>query len=248
MDVFVAPPLGRRKSRVFARLGAIVSLCGLAAMSAPAIAGAIPVRLPGAHRPSPGLVRQTDKQLTLPRESQSHSVTGTAAGSPLIRLGYTLVQDSGGGHPNPGAEVDLLFAASGEAFLYLADAKEALGYQGTYSYSGAQLSLHIVSSDFKADATFPLSITASQVNMPFKVFSSGKGTSLWDRETPDLETGIMAVYNAAMNPSTSSISPALATDQAFAYAQAWLGSPAPSQAGADTTDVRRGAQQALHTR
>jgi hypothetical protein len=193
-----------------------------------------------------GTVRHTYKKLASPQVSRTRSLTGAATDSPLIRLAYTLVDDSGGGHPNPGAEVDLLFVANGEAFLYLADATEALGYEGTYSYGGGQLSLHIVSSDFEADATFPLSLTALQVNMPFKVFSSGKGTSLWDRETPDLATGIMAVYNAAMNPSTSSISPTQATDQAFAYAQAWLGAPSPSQVGADTTSVRPGPEQALH--
>ncbi|MGD0441600.1 MAG: hypothetical protein ABSB52_13375 [Acidimicrobiales bacterium] len=187
MDVFVASSLGHRKSRIFARLGAMASFCGLVAMGAPAVAGATAVPLPRVHRPSAVVVRRTYKQLAPPEESRSQSLTGAATGSPLVRLAYTLVHDSGGGHPNPGAEVDLLFAGGGEAFLYLADAKEALGYTGTYSYSGGQLSLHIVSSDFNADATFPLSITASQVNMPFKVFSSGKGTSL-------------AVYNAAMNP------------------------------------------------
>jgi hypothetical protein len=41
-------------------------------------------------------------------------------------VAYRLVDDSGGDHPNKGAEVDLLFAAGGEAFLYLADATEAL--------------------------------------------------------------------------------------------------------------------------
>jgi hypothetical protein len=195
-----------------------------------------------------GTVRHTYKKLAPPKVSGTQSLTGAAKGSPLIRLAYSLVRDSGGGHPNPGAEVDLLFATRGEAFLYLADAKEALGEAGTYSYSGGRLSLHIVSSDFNANATFPLSLTAGQVKMPFKVFSSGKGTSLWDRETPDLETGIMAVYNAAMNPSTSSVSPTQATNQAFAYAQAWLGSPSPGQLVAYTTGARRGLQPALHAR
>ena len=97
----------------------------------------------------------TPRRSSLPQVSRTRSLTGAATDSPLIRLAYTLVDDSGGGHPNPGAEVDLLFVANGEAFLYLADATEALGYEGTYSYGGGQLSLHIVSSDFEADATFP---------------------------------------------------------------------------------------------
>jgi len=44
-----------------------------------------------------------------------------AAGNPLTRTAYSFVSDSGGGHANPGAEVDLLFATDNEAYLYFSD-------------------------------------------------------------------------------------------------------------------------------
>jgi hypothetical protein len=144
----------------------------------------------------------------------------------LVRVAYSLVSDSGGGHPNPGAEVDLIFGAGNEVFLYLADATEALAEDGTYSYTGGQLSVHISTPDLTAIATFPLNLSASQVTMPFKVFSSGAGTSLWDRESMDLAPGIQAVYNAATNASTLNLTPDEAADRSLAYAQAWLSAPA----------------------
>jgi len=78
-----------------------------------------------------------------------------ASGSPLIRTAYSFVRDSGGGHTNPGAEVDLLFATDSEAYVYFSDATEALGEYGSYSYSGGRLSLHISTPDFTRNATFP---------------------------------------------------------------------------------------------
>jgi len=101
-----------------------------------------------------------------------------------------------------------------------------LADDGTFSYTAGQLSLHISTPDFKADATFPLNLTGSQATMPFKVFSSGKGTSLWDREALDLGPGIQAVYNASVNASNLALTPAQAGERAFAYAEAWLSAPA----------------------
>jgi hypothetical protein len=162
-----------------------------------------------------------------------------ATGTSLVRVAYSLVRDSGGGHPNPGAEVDLIFAAGDEALLYLADPTEALAEDGTYSYSNGQLSIHISTPDLKAIGDFPLSLSASQVTMPFKIFSSGKGTSLWAREPMDLGQGIQAVYNAVTNASTLSLTPDEAGDRALAYAQAWLSAPA------DVPALRGAARQLL---
>jgi hypothetical protein len=153
-----------------------------------------------------------------------------ATGTSLVRLAYSFVSDSGRGHPNPGAEVDLIFAAGDEVLLYLADPTEALAEDGTYSYSNGQLSIHISTPDLKAVATFPLSLSTSQVTMPFKVFSPGTGTSLWDREPMDLGQGIQAVYNAVTNASTLDLTPDEAADRALAYAQAWLSAPAGASA------------------
>lgn len=148
-----------------------------------------------------------------------------AKSNQLTQIAYTLVRDSKGGHPNPGAEADLLFGANGEAFLYFADPKEALAEDGTYSYSGGHLSLHISTPDFKVNADFALNISAGQATMPFLVFSTGHGTSLWNRKIPNLGAGIQAIYNAATNASTLSLTPAEGAQRAMSFAQAWLAAP-----------------------
>ena len=145
-----------------------------------------------------------------------------ASGSPLIRTAYSFVRDSGGGHTNPGAEVDLLFATDSEAYVYFSDATEALGEYGSYSYSGGRLSLHISTPDFTRNATFPLSLSASRVTMPFQVFSAKAGTSVWQSRPLDLIQGTFAVYNAAMNASTLNLTPAKGALRAYAYAEAFL--------------------------
>lgn len=148
-----------------------------------------------------------------------------ATSNQLTQIAYTLVRDSKGGHANPGAEADLLFGANGEVFLYFADPKEALAEDGTYSYSGGRLSLHISTPDFKINGDFALDLSASQATMPFLVFSSGHGTSLWNRKVLNLGDGIQAIYNAAMNASTLSLTPAEGAQRALAFAQAWLTVP-----------------------
>jgi len=154
-----------------------------------------------------------------------HLRAALATSNQLTQVAYTLVRDSKGGHANPGAEADLLFGANDEAFLYLADPNEALAEEGTYSYSDGKLALHISTADVKDDVNFALDLSASQVTMPFMVFSSGHGTSLWDRKDLDLGAGMQAIYNAAMNASNLSLTPAEGAQRAMAFAQAWLAAP-----------------------
>lgn len=146
------------------------------------------------------------------------------APSPLIRLAYSFVHDSNGGHPNAGAEVTLLFAANGEAFVYAGDATEAFADDGSYAYTGGRLSLHFATPDLKVQVAFPLSLSQSQVTMPFQVLSSKKGTSTWQRQTLDLDQGIFAVYNAAANTGTLNLTASQAAQRADDYARAWLAS------------------------
>ena len=47
--------------------------------------------------------------------------SGGVQSSPLVRITYSLVRDSGGEGPQKGAGCILLFSANGEAYLYLAD-------------------------------------------------------------------------------------------------------------------------------
>ena len=153
------------------------------------------------------------------------------ATSPLVRIAYSFVHDSGGGRPNAGAQLTLLFAANGEAFVYGSDATQAFADDGGFTYAGGQLSLHFATADLKVDETFRLTLSASQVTMPFQVLSAKKGTSLWQRQSLTLDQGVFAVYNAAVNTSAD-LTPAQAAGAADAYARAWLSAAPPDGAGA----------------
>jgi hypothetical protein len=155
--------------------------------------------------------------------------------SPLVRTAYLLVHDSSGWHASKGAQVDLLFSAGGQAFIYAADATEALGEPGTYSYSGGRLSLDFHTSDIAVDATFPLPLAQSTVTMPFQVFSSKQGTSVWQQKALSIDEGAQAVFNAADNPASGASPTEQAAGPAYAYAEAWAAaSPLPTAAAQKT--------------
>ncbi len=170
-----------------------------------------------------GLVVTAPAGASIPVSRHRPAVTemGQLAGSPLITLTYSLIRESDGNHPVTGSQVDLLFAANGEAFVYASSATQALADNGTYSYSGGRLSLHVEASDVKIDANFALNLSLSQVTMPFQIFSEKPGTSLWQQEPLAIDQGMFAVYNAATN-TAQSMTATQAGDEAYAYAQAWL--------------------------
>jgi hypothetical protein len=143
--------------------------------------------------------------------------------SPLVRITYSLVRDSGGEGPQKGAEIILLFSANGKAYLYLSDPTEALGELGTYSYQAGKLKLRIVTSDFNINATFALSLTQTEVKMPFQIFSAKPGSSLWLQQPLAIDEGIYGVFDAAMNGAGLNLTTEEAAAQAYAYAQAWVG-------------------------
>ncbi|MGO9150583.1 MAG: hypothetical protein ACLP1E_03875 [Acidimicrobiales bacterium] len=149
--------------------------------------------------------------------------SGGVQSSPLVRITYSLVRDSGGEGPQKGAEIILLFSANGEAYLYLADPTEALGELGTYSYQAGKLKLRIVTSDININATFALSLTETEVKMPFQIFSAKPGSSLWLQQPLAIDQGIYGVFDAAMNATGLNLTTEGAAAQAYAYAQAWVG-------------------------
>ncbi|MFZ2056482.1 MAG: hypothetical protein WAV54_03620 [Acidimicrobiales bacterium] len=142
--------------------------------------------------------------------------------SPLVRTTYSLVRDSGGEGPKKGAEIILLFSANGKVYLYLADATEALGEPGTYSYQAGKLKLRIDTPDFKINVTFALSLSQAEVKMPFQIFSAKTGSSLWKRQPLAIDEGIYAVFNAEGNASTRNPTLEQAAGDAYAYAEAWM--------------------------
>jgi hypothetical protein len=155
--------------------------------------------------------------------------------SPLMMVTYSLVKESDGNHPGAGSQVFLVFSTNGTAYVYACDAAEAEADNGTYSYSGGRLSLHIEQSDLKVNAAFALDLSQSQVTMPFQIFSAKPGTSQWQQQPMGLDQGILTAYNAATNIAQT-VSPAQAAAQAYAYAQAWVASESSGATG-DAAEV-----------
>jgi hypothetical protein len=143
--------------------------------------------------------------------------------SPLMTVTYSLVKESDGNHPGAGSQVFLVFSANGTAYVYACNATEAEADNGSYSYSGGRLSLHIEQSDLKVNANFALDLSQSQVTMPFQIFSAKPGTSQWQQQPMGIDQGILTTYNAATNIAQT-VSPAQAAGEAYAYAQAWVAS------------------------
>ena len=171
--------------------------------------------------------------------------------SPLVRIAYSLVRDSGGEGPQKGAEIILLFSANGEAYLYLADPTEALGELGTYSYQAGKLKLRIVTSDININATFALSLTQTEVKMPFQIFSAKPGSSLWQQQPLAIDEGIYGIFDAAMNAAGLNLTTEEAAAQAYAYAQAWVGAGSPTSSqqvlGASSMSQGRGTLAAARS-
>jgi hypothetical protein len=141
--------------------------------------------------------------------------TASASANSLLPLTYYHIQDSDGGHAYPGAIVVLLFEPKGIIQLHLADEMDAIAYKGSYSYSGGKLTLKFTDSDFHPNATFSLNTSAAQVTMPFKVFSTDKGTSTWQQTTVSIGTRMMFIFKGTV------INEGLSNDQAMARAVAY---------------------------
>ncbi len=133
---------------------------------------------------------------------------------------YAFVKESGGTTPARGSKVLLGFDPSGEAFLYAFKPGERAAYHGKWSYSAGKLSLDFGTSDFSANATFPLRLGDDRVTMPFQVFAGKPGESQWVRSYLSPEGGIFAAYYAALADKSLALSQQDAVQRAYAYARA----------------------------
>lgn len=158
---------------------------------------------------------------TLALHTGAAARVGQLPPSPLMTVTYALVRESDGNHPGAGAQIVLFFGTNGQADVYASNATEADTDSGTYSYNGGRLSLHIEAPDLKVNADFALDLSAPQVTMPFQIFSSKAGTSVWQQQPMPVDQGIQATYNAATN-TDQTVSVEQAADQAYAYAQAYV--------------------------
>jgi len=153
-----------------------------------------------------------------------------AADNPLARVTYMLVSDSNGGRPNPGVQVILLFSAASQMYVYAASATEALADPGTYSYTPGRLTIDINTLDIKVDTTVAFDIRAGEVTLPFQVFTTAKGTSLWKQVPLALDEGIFGVFDAANEVAGETITPEQAAAQAYSFALDWVGAGASDAA------------------
>jgi len=126
------------------------------------------------------------------------SVTVPSTLESLYPITYFHVKDSDGTAPVDGVDVALLFEPNGVADLYIGSQTEMLMYTGTYSYQNGPMSLTFTGEDFHPDVTFALDTNSAQVTMPFKVFSTDSGTSLWERDELDLAQSINLVFRCAV--------------------------------------------------
>ena len=147
-------------------------------------------------------------------EMPSASAASSSANT-LLPLTYYHIKDSDGGHGKSGVITVLLFEPNGICQLHLADDLDVLAYRGSYSYSAGKLTLKFTGSDFHPSVKFSLSTSASQVTMPFKVFSTGNGTSKWQRTSVSVGTRLMFIFKGAV------INEGLSNDQAMARAVAY---------------------------
>ncbi|HTV12206.1 MAG TPA: hypothetical protein VME20_10130 [Acidimicrobiales bacterium] len=167
-----------------------------------------------------------------PKLNSSQAPLGTD--SPLVTISYSLLEESDGNRPKSGSEIYLLFGAGGQAYIYASNETEALTDPGTYAYDNGRVSLQVSTSGLKINADFALNLSASEVTMPFQIFSSRPGTSQWQAQPMGLDQGILSIYNAQMNTGATTTN-AQAANQAYVYARAWV---AESRGGATASRER----------
>ena len=138
---------------------------------------------------------------------------------PLVPITYSLVRDSDGAAPISGSQVFIAFEPLGTALLLVATDTDGLSYQGTYTFSNNTLHLTFSDPDFIRDTTFTLDPASKTVAMPFKVFSDGAGTSLWNRQELPLAQNLSMIFQGA----TYALWPYLPTEQAIDRVVAYLG-------------------------
>ncbi|MBS1913078.1 MAG: hypothetical protein JST22_13910 [Bacteroidetes bacterium] len=155
------------------------------------------------------------------KSEQPTGPQGTAGNADaIIPLTFYHVQDSDGGKAGDGVDVVMQFEPNGIADLYLARATDALAYRGTYSFSGGKISLKFTADDFKPDVSFTIDTSKATITMPFKVFSTGNGTSTWQLARVPVEQNLSVIFNSSTYAENLSTDQAL--DRAVAYANAMI--------------------------
>lgn len=149
----------------------------LACCAAPRVAFSDPQR--DTDEPPPSSAKRLPGGLEL-RGPPAKATSGVPLA--LLSSAYTFVSEDGA-RATDGNFARLVFHPSGATFL-LRQVKEqkSRAFEGTFSYRTGSLRLSFVTRGFQRAATFPLDLAASEVRLPFKVFSAGRGISIWQRD------------------------------------------------------------------
>jgi hypothetical protein len=139
--------------------------------------------------------------------------------SPIQNLYYHLSDDDGT-TPIQNTDVILLFEPNGRALFYVQSTNDQIAYQGIWLYSESHLRLQFDSTDIVINTNFALNLNEDEVNMPFRIFSSGKGTSRWRRQPVVLEHAVRFVFRGEVLNRTETIDADTAIARAVDYANA----------------------------
>lgn len=96
--------------------------------------------------------------------------------SPIQNL-YYHISDDDGTTPTEDTDMILLFEPYGQALIYVQSTEDQIANKGTWSYRDGQLSLQFDAEALRIDSTFPTDLKRDEIVMPFRLFSSSKGTA-----------------------------------------------------------------------
>ncbi len=162
-----------------------------------------------------------------------YAATGVVSGqpetiSPIQNLYYHLSDDDGT-TPIPNTDVILLFEPNGRALFYVQSTNDHIAYLGTWSYMGGHLQLQFDSSDIGVDSKFPLDLKTNEVIMPFRIFSSGKGTSRWRRQPVVLEHALRFVFRGEVIHRKETVDADMAVARAVDFGNAVIQAGQPEK-------------------
>jgi len=144
--------------------------------------------------------------------------------SPLQNL-YYHISDDDGTTPIEDTDVILLFEPNGHALIYVQSTEDQIANKGTWSYQDRQLSLQFEAEALYINSTFPIDLQQDEIEMPFRLFSSGEGTSLWKRQPVILEQAGKIVFRGEVLNRDANIDAdtaiSLAVDFGNAVIQTW---------------------------
>lgn len=124
--------------------------------------------------------------------------------SPLQNL-YYHISDDDGTTPIKDTDVILLFEPDGSALVYVQSTEDQIANKGTWSYQNGQISLQFKAEALYIDSSFPIDLQQDVIEMPFRLFSSEKGSSQWKRFPVILEQAMRIVFRGEVLNSAEKI-------------------------------------------